>query len=76
MREFGSKSPFKNRAIDSLESLDSAAKKLKDKIKTSELDDDWFKKINSNDYATMARSIELWINILEHAEIQRRIQKK
>lgn len=76
MHEFNSKSPFRNRAMDSLESLESAAKKLKDKVKTSALEDDWFKKINSNDYITMARSIELWINILEHAEMQRRIQKK
>ncbi|MEM3408275.1 MAG: hypothetical protein QXT40_02035 [Candidatus Micrarchaeia archaeon] len=76
MQEFNSKFSFKNRVINSLENLESAAKKLKNKVKTSTLDDGWFKKINSHEYESISRSIELWIDILEHAEIKRKMEKK
>ncbi|MCX8202247.1 MAG: hypothetical protein N3G74_00325 [Candidatus Micrarchaeota archaeon] len=68
MQESNSKFSFKARAANSLDKLESAAKKLKDKVKISTLDDNWFKKINYDDYSSMAKSIEEWIRILEHAE--------
>ncbi|MEM3702701.1 MAG: hypothetical protein QXZ69_02475 [Candidatus Micrarchaeia archaeon] len=51
-------------------------KKLKDKVKISTLDDGWFKKINSYRYESISRSIELWIDIIEHAERKRKMEKK
>ncbi|MCS7109403.1 MAG: hypothetical protein NZ903_01245 [Candidatus Micrarchaeota archaeon] len=74
MKNTNFKFSFKESTIDSLDKLETAAKKLKDKIKISKLDDSWFKKINSNDYSAMARSIEEWIKILQQAELKKKLK--
>ena len=60
---------FKKRTLDSLEKLENATREFKNKVKVSSIEDKWFKKIDANNYEKMAESIELWIDILEHAEL-------
>jgi len=60
---------FKKRTLDSLEKLENAAREFKNKVKVSNLCDKWFKKIDADNYEKIAKSIELWIDILEHAEL-------
>jgi hypothetical protein len=60
---------FKKRTLDSLEKLENAAREFKNKVKVSNIYDKWFKKIDADNYEKIAKSIELWIDILEHAEL-------
>lgn len=60
---------FKKRTLDSLEKLENAAREFKNKVKVSTICDKWFKKIDADNYEKIAKSIELWIDILEHAEL-------
>ena len=67
---------FKKRAIESLSNLEYSSRLLKDKIKTSTLDDRFFKKIDSHNYEEFSNSILLWIKILERAEMRKRFEDK
>jgi hypothetical protein len=66
---------FKKRVIESLNSLENSSRLLKDKVKTSTLDERFFKKINFYDYEKISNSISLWVKILEHAEMKKRFEE-
>lgn len=70
MRDFS----YRKKLVDSLNRLENASNLFREKIKSSMLEDAWFKKVNSDEYERLTSSIKIWINILEKADKRNRKQ--